>query len=33
VSGGKVGLQMEIPLKGLIKITKAHLVDLVVETK
>jgi Cys-tRNA(Pro)/Cys-tRNA(Cys) deacylase len=33
VSGGKVGLQMELPLKGLMKITKAHLVDLVVETK
>lgn len=33
VSGGKVGLQMELPLKGLVEITKAHLVDLVVETK
>jgi len=30
VSGGKVGLQMELSREGLVKITKAHLVDLVV---
>lgn len=33
VSGGKVGLQMELPVKKLKEIVKAELVDLVAETK
>ena len=29
VSGGKVGLQVELPVEALLEITKAHTVDLV----